>query len=129
MMHRGRRWTVSEVSTARELAEKLANGRTWTVCSGWFVAGSPEVVFLNDATGPDGGQEYAVVRREADGAYYQIETITMSWCTVDKAETHILYSILQKDFDDGPPPMHVRVEPRIETVEEHRRGGSPMCCA
>jgi len=126
MMHKHRRWTVTEVSTARALAEKLANGTTWTTCSGWFLSGSPEVVFLNDATGPDGAQEYAVVRREADGLYYQIESITMSWCTVDKAEAYILAEILRGP--DVPPEMHVRVEPRIETVEEHRRGGYPMCC-
>lgn len=128
MMHKNRRWTVAEVSTPRELAEKLADGRTWTACSGWFVVGSPETLFLNDATGPDGAQEYAVVRREVDGRYFQVESITMSWCTVDKAEAYILAEILRGPAD-APPPMHEHVTPRIETVEEHRHGGYPMCCA
>lgn len=76
MLHRGRVHTVTDIASAEELAAKLVE-RTWTLCTGFRHAG---LLFLNDSTGPDGAQEYAVVR---DGR--QVESITFSWCTVPKA--------------------------------------------
>jgi hypothetical protein len=59
MMHRMRRWGVSPVATAEELAHMLSE-RTWTLCSGFFVAGHEDYLFVSDATSEDGAGEFAV---------------------------------------------------------------------
>jgi hypothetical protein len=149
MMHDRRRWTVAEVATVEELAEKLTE-HTWCVCNGWKVHGHEDVVFLNDATGGDGAQEYAVCRREGQ-SWFQIESITFSWCdrgqalgyiraclgmaaapatadgdvVVARSAADLRAALLSPPVEDGLP-MHVLVTPRIETREEH---GRPMCCA
>ncbi len=146
-MHERRRWTVAEVATVEELAAKLTE-MTWCVCNGFTVHGHAEVVFLNDATGGDGAQEYAVCRREGQD-WYQIESITFSWCSRGEAERYIRVClglesaepmadeavVVARSVGDlaaallgegEPPPIHRKVHPRIETREEH---GRPQCCA
>jgi hypothetical protein len=149
-MHDRRRWTVAEVATVEELAAKLTE-MTWCVCNGFVVHGHEDVVFLNDATGGDGAQEYAVCRREGQ-SWYQIESITFSWCNrgqaigyirsclgmaaskpaaedggvaVARSAAELSTALLSPAAEDGLP-MHVLVSPRIETRQEH---GSPQCCA
>lgn len=56
-------------------------GSTWTLCTGWEHAG---LWYLNDSTGEDGAQEYAVVYRGV-----QIETITFGWDSEAEALRHI----------------------------------------
>ena len=60
MIHTKRRWMVSVVDSPQTLAEMLTD-RTWTLCSGFTVAGHEEYLFLNDAFHADGAQEYAVL--------------------------------------------------------------------
>jgi hypothetical protein len=122
MLHKNRRWTLAEVETAGLLARTLVE-HTWCVCNGFYVAGRPDVVFLNDSTGPDGAQEYAVCRKE-DGNWYQIESITFGWCKLDRAEQYV-----RGMLGAAPAAMRAPVNPRIETREEHGRHGRPMCCA
>ena len=81
MMHNRRRWCVSAVATAEELAEKLTQ-HTWTLCTGFFVPTHPHYLFLNDATHEDGAGEFGVVAGGMDGPHIQIESITFSWCTM-----------------------------------------------
>lgn len=64
MMHRNRRWCVGPAASAEDLARKLT-GRTWTLCTGFFVEGHPEYLFLNDSTCEDAVQEYAALRKPA----------------------------------------------------------------
>jgi hypothetical protein len=93
MMHKNRRYSVADVATAEELAEKLTN-HTWCGCNGFRWNG---LLFLNDSTGPDGAQEYAVMRR-IDGTasdspfpciqtheYEQVESVTFGWMTYAEA--------------------------------------------
>jgi hypothetical protein len=54
--------------TAEALAARLT-AHCWTLCTGFEYAG---LLFLNDAVGEDGAQEYAVIQ---DGR--QIESITL----------------------------------------------------
>lgn len=72
MLHRNRRHAITPVASLEELAEKLIE-HTWTMCSG-FSTGT--LILLNDSTGPDGAQEYAVLRGGR-----QIESLTVSWMT------------------------------------------------
>lgn len=58
MVHKTRRWMITEVATLEELAPKLRE-HSWCLCSGFRYK---DLLFLNDAFSPDGAQEYAVVR-------------------------------------------------------------------
>src|SRR5207302_8575904 len=88
MMHAKRRWSLSEAASAEALAAMLT-GRTWTLCSGFFVKGHADTLFLNAATHADGAGAYAVLRRRADGSLLQVQSITFSWCDVPAALRHI----------------------------------------
>jgi hypothetical protein len=83
MWHTKRRWSVSPVGTAEELAGKLAN-HSWCGCTGFSLGG---YLFLNDQTCADGAGEYGVVK--ADDVTRQVESITFSWCSQDKALAYI----------------------------------------
>jgi hypothetical protein len=77
MLHAHRRYRITDIHEPAELADMLTQ-RTWTTCTGFRYDG---LLFLNDAFGPDGAQEYAVVR-ERDGM--QIESWTCSWMTTER---------------------------------------------
>lgn len=107
MMHANRTYAVAEVSTAEELAAKLTDC-TWCGCNG-FRFGS--TLWLNDSTGPDGAQEYAVAREESPGVYRQIESITVSWCDAAKVAE---YARRYAGTDPGVAcfgALAIRVEP------------------
>lgn len=77
---------------------------------------------MNDATGADGAQEYAVVRRCDDGSYDQVESVTFSWCDESTA-LDIIQKILRGECDRAE---WVRpVAPRLESPEQH--GLCPLC--
>jgi hypothetical protein len=79
MMHKKRRWSVTDVATPEELATELTRC-TWCLCAGFRIG---SYFFLNDSTSEDGAQEYAVVHlRDHDAA--QIESVTVSWTTQEK---------------------------------------------
>jgi len=90
MMHRRRVFQVTDkYDTPASLAAVLA-GRTWTLCSGFKVA---HLLFLNDSTGEDGAQEYAVFDTLTG---LQIESLTVGWMTGDELEKTIL-NLLKPD--------------------------------
>lgn len=96
MMHSRRRWCLGEVESAEALATMLVE-RTWTLCSGFFVKGHPEYLFLNDATHEDGALEIAIVKDQKDGTHLQVESVTFSWCTEASALQHIQDALAGKD--------------------------------
>src|SRR6266571_4231859 len=59
MFHDKRRWYLSEVESPVALAEKLTR-HTWTLCTGFYVRGFENYLFLNDATHEDGALEIGV---------------------------------------------------------------------
>jgi len=59
MFHDTRHWCVSQVESIDELVDKLGN-YNWCCCSDFQIN---NVLWLNDATGEDGAQEYAVYAR------------------------------------------------------------------
>lgn len=86
-MFKKRGHSVHKLSSIRELAETLY-GHSWTVCSGFA---AENLIAVNDATGPDGAQEYAIIRNGE-----QVESLTVSWYdSVDE-----LHKELQKLNDD-----------------------------
>ena len=115
MMHKSRTWTVARVESAEELAVKLTE-HTWCCCNGFELG---DYWFLNDATGGDGAQEYAVVKKVGrDGSPWQIESITFSWCTLDQA-LRLIQETLRGEHDQHDWARQVNV--RIETPEMHGR--------
>jgi hypothetical protein len=118
MLHANRTWVVTtEVEgvpremAARILASKLTE-TTWCPCSGFRLE---DYLFLNDSTGPDGAQEYAVIH---EPTMKQVESITFGWCNQEEAEKYILQT-LQGEFE----PWSERLQEehlRIQTPEEHR---------
>ncbi len=94
MLHRNRRHAITPVASLEELVEKL-HGHTWTTCTAFSHS---TLILLNDSTGPDGAQEYAVLR---DGR--QIETLTVSWMTRDElTESLLKLDATGGDVDMGP---------------------------
>jgi hypothetical protein len=83
MWHTKRRWSVSSIDTAEELADKVVN-RCWCGCTGFSLGG---YLFLNDQTCADGAGEYGVVK--ADDVTRQVESITFSWCSQAEALAYI----------------------------------------
>jgi len=103
-MHERRVWGEPVEVTLDEFADKVTRF-TWTNCTAWRVG---EYVFVNDATGGDGGQEYAVLKQDRAGDWWQVESWTCSWMDVEDVRKH--FGRLAERA-----PMHWRrVEPRFE---------------
>jgi hypothetical protein len=120
MLHRTRIWTLTDVAACRPdvlptapQADRLAfflTQCTWTACSGFHLE---NLLFLNDATSPDGAQEYAVVHEE-DGSFYQIESITFSWLTQERAA-----QVIQRLLSNPQTGFRSLVNPTLEVVSTH----------
>ncbi len=113
MFHRQRHWSIAPADNAAALADQLTQS-TWCGCNGFRL---DEYLFVNDATSPDGAQEYAVLKRSDEG-FVQIESLTFSWMTPDQA-LDIVCRVLAGEFD------HERYDvisaDRLETPTEHGR--------
>ena len=117
MFHRNRVWCVTAVASAEELAQKLTTV-TWTCCTAFELGG---YLWLNDATSPDGAQEWAVVKRVGpSGRPLQIESITFSWCDGPTSLEYVQRTL--RGEDDGSDFAH-EVAPVLQTPAEHGR-----CC-
>lgn len=97
MLHQSRAWCVASRSDLGVLAYDLAE-RVWCCCNGFDLG---DYLLLNDATGPDGAQEYALVKKPAQptSPYRQLDSITFGWTTTTKAR-QLLTEILTGGFDD-----------------------------
>ncbi|TWT51729.1 hypothetical protein KOR42_34160 [Thalassoglobus neptunius] len=120
MLHADRVWSVSEVSSAEELAKNLSEA-TWCCCQAFQITDHPRYVWLNDSTSEDGAQEYAVCRIGlTKGDILQIETITFGWCDYKKSLQFIRETLNGNDDDNE---WARKVSATIETAEEHGRCG------
>jgi len=77
MLHDHRTWTLADIESPDELAEKLTQ-QTFVLCQGFRLEG---LLFLNDSLSEDGAQEYALVE-EATGI--QLDSLTVSWMTPER---------------------------------------------
>lgn len=118
MMHEQRIWSVTTIESAEELARTLTES-SWTLCTAFEHRG---YLFLNDATGADGAQEFAVVKRLGRGNFLQVESITFGWCTFERALDHIRDVIAGRDDAND---FATRVAPRLEPADRH--GRCPLC--
>jgi len=95
MLYPSRVHVLRGVSDLDELAGLLTE-HSWTLCTGFrYRAGDQVLLFLNDSTGEDSAQEYAVMAE--DGR--QLETITFGWC--DRARAAELIRLVLAG--DGEP--------------------------
>ena len=115
MLHRNRIWTIADVTDAETLAAHLKEF-TWCGCNGFRLG---DYVFVNDATSPDGAQEYAVLKPQG-ADYVQIESLTFSWMSRDQA-LDIIRRVAAGEFDDVSYEM---IDGRrLQTPAEHGRCG------
>lgn len=120
MFHEKRVWCVGPVASAEELARKLTE-MTWCCCNAFAIG---DYLWLNDATCPDGAQEYAVLKRDGgNGKPVQIESITFSWC--DEATALAFIQSTLDGYDDDNE-FRKEVDPILQTPAEH---GSCGHCA
>ena len=116
MMHARRRWCLSEVESPEELARRLTQS-TWTLCTAFYVHGHERYLFLNDSTHEDGAGEFAVLLVN-EGRHTQIESITFSWCSMERGLA-LIQEVLVGEFDNAS--YATPVQPRIDTAEAHGR--------
>ena len=113
MFNPDRRFSIVSEEDPEELARKLTR-QTWTSCTGFEHAG---YLFLNDSTGPDGAQEYAIFKKEPDpsGKFLQIEGVTFSW--MDAAEAlQVIREIARGKYDNV---MRIEHDLTLETPANH----------
>lgn len=115
MMHKQRVHCLGPVDTARHLAEKLT-GTTWTLCTGFYLEGRPDYLFLNDSISEDSAVEFGIIKRTATG-FIQVESVTFGWQTNGEA-LKAIESALAGAFDAQGWDVKVFVE----TPEEHSCG-------
>ena len=117
MMHKNRSWCVAEVQSAEELARMLTE-MTWTPCTAFALGG---YLWLNDSTSPDGAQEYAAIKKSGpNGKPLQVESITVGWCSYERALEHIQRTLRG---EDDANEFAREVSPVLEAPEIHGR-----CC-
>ena len=114
MLHERRGWCVAEAETAEDLAVKLTE-HSWTLCTAFRLG---DYLFLNDATSEDGAAEFGIVKPVRGGAYVQIESITFSWTTTEKAK-ELIRRTLDGKYDEQILARDLSL--RIETPEVHGR--------
>jgi hypothetical protein len=93
--------------------------RTWTLCSGFYIVGNENYLFLNDSTCEDGAGEFSVVQGGLGAErHVQLESITFSWCTFDRGLAFIRDALAGgMDQNDFAQPVMLR----LETPEQHQR--------
>jgi hypothetical protein len=115
MMHKNRTWCVAPVADAEALVRHLLRA-DWTPCTAFRLGA---YLFLNDSTGAEGGQEYAVVKDLGGGTFRQVESFTVSWMD-EPLLREALGQVLAGEFDAADYAR--AVTPRLEPPESHHCG-------
>lgn len=118
MMHKTRRWVIAPVASIEELARMLTQ-RTWTLCSGFYVEGHLDTIFLNDATHEDGAAEFGAARR-LGSEWIQVESITFSWIDERKAAEYVR-SAIAGEFDANDFARKIDLGGRLDDPQTHGR--------
>lgn len=116
--HHYRTWRVERGLGPSQIAHRISNN-TFCGCVGFECQG---LLWLNDSTGPDGAQEWAVIR-ESDSR--QCESITTGWSTPEKDAKNVLET--QAKFVEGAKPMFGEGNALRESALDHGDGDCPLC--
>ena len=115
MLHSNRVWCVAPVESAEDLARKVTE-TTWCGCTAFELSG---YAWLNNATSPDGAQDFAVIRLEpTESRFVQVESITFSWCNYERA-VDLIQHTLRGAHDDSD--FAHEVSPVLQTPAQHGR--------
>ena len=125
MMHTKRRWVLSSVATIEELARMLTQ-TTWTLCSGFYVEGHRDTIFLNDSTHEDGAAEFGIARLLRPDEWTQVESVTFSWTDEARAAEFIRAGIAG-EMDGNNFARQIDLADRLDTPEEHRKRHCHLC--
>lgn len=112
MMHKSRTWQIKDIAGPFELAYNLTQ-QQWCCCQGFRMG---PYLYLNDATGENGAQEYGVIR-EAD--MRQVESITFSWIDEPTAQRHI-WAIATGGADHESWDSGITAQ-QLQTGDQHGR--------
>lgn len=117
MVHTKRGHRIRQYDDLEMLAEHITE-QTWTGCTGFRYR---NLLFLNDAFGADGAQEYAVVQVDPTGSRppMQVESYTCSWM---KPEDFVRY--VQRALEPGWIPPY---RDAVVTINPHRDGSCRAC--
>lgn len=124
-MHKKRRHVYVTRTVLDELAVELTEW-TWCGCNAFRIeVDGVELTFLNDSTGGDGAQEYAVFVRLPEGPLAEVESFTCgSWI---KAPRFVeLTREVVANVKAGIHTVYSTWQPVLETPEQHISCG---CCA
>ncbi len=124
MFFPNRTWCLTGVPSSQALAEMLTR-QTWPTCSGFFVTGHRSVLFLNDATGPDGDQEYVVMYRNRHGIIGEMDSITVNSFTHERI-AWLVDQFLELPGETVQFAATIRPD-QIKTPRQHRDIHCPLC--
>jgi len=116
VLHPNRYWNVKLVRSPKELANKLNEEKSWTLCTAFRLG---NLYFFNDAISENGAMEFGVCLPK-DGHFIQIESITFGWINESKSLAYIgdLISAVQ----DGEYDVYSVLSPTFTEDEDH------VCC-
>lgn len=123
MFHKNRIHSVKVYESPEEMAKWLSE-YSLTLCTGMQYKNT---VWLNDSTGEDSLQEYAVCRYKDAETLEQMESITVSWCTKAELMMYIKWLAGEGPYvsDNGEEDWEIPVfygtfQNRIAPFENHR---------
>lgn len=118
MLHKTRVWDVHELPIDKLVIVLAGDASSFCLCTG--IRTPAGTVLVNDSLRVDGLQEYAVLRRLADG-WVQVESLTTTWCTRERL-TELLEAADRGEWDNHEPWT---VVPDLQL--EHGATPCPLC--
>lgn len=114
MWHKGRRWSVINIETPDELAERLTRS-DHQQCVGFRLK---HLLFLNDSQSGSTQKEFAVIR---DSDKVQVASILFGWCDEQTALEYIHESLT------GENHSTIERKPQKLTLEDPKTHSCPYC--
>jgi hypothetical protein len=118
MMHERRKRTVCPAASVEDLAHKLTQ-HEWAPNTGFELEG---YLFLNDSTGSNSAQAYAIVKRSAEktGPLLQVESITFGRWSYENALKHIQRALAgEYDNSQFTHKVELTLEPAFRSLERY----------
>jgi len=121
MFFEKRKYTIKEYKSVADDVARLAYDLadvTFCGCQGFKI---DNYYLLNDSTGADGAQEYAVFKK-VDNQLIQIESITFSWCNHHEALQYISNILFGKYDNENYKSIDF-----AERIDNHKNMSCYLC--